>query len=101
MRKQLLEAYQNYIKECEIDTRTLPMIVFHYISIGEQAAKHLTNEKIESVYNKSVEAQKEAESRGCVVLVTPEFQKYILCACQKLALLPDNVRYAIIKENLK
>lgn len=100
MKKSLLPAYQAYIKECEIDSRTLPMIVHHYVSIGEQAAASLTDEKIESVYQKCVKEQAETETKGRITIITPEFQKYILVACQKLYRLPNEVKYAIIKENI-
>jgi hypothetical protein len=100
MKKELLLTQQNYIKECEIDERTLPMIVHHYISIGEQTASKLTDERIEQVYNKCVADDQAAQARGAILAITPEFQKYILVACQKLAQLPAEARYNLIKKNL-
>ncbi len=99
-KKQILEAQQNYRKECEIDDRTLPMIVHHYISIGEQVALNLTDEKIEKVYQSELQKQQEAEKKGSIYMITPEFQKYILVACQKLAKLEPDVRYDLIKHSL-
>ena len=101
MKKALLPIYQKYLKECEIDSRTLPMIVHHYVSIGEQSAAALTTEKINKIYDKCVAEQQQIESqKGHYAVITPEFQKYILVACQKLYLLPNEVKYAIIKENI-
>ena len=100
MKKELVLAQENYYKECEIDPRTLPMIVRHYLSIGEQAAAGLTDDKIEKVYQQAVQKQKATESKGSVCLITPEFQKYILKACQQLNTLPDQAKYDIIKKNI-
>ena len=103
--KALLEAQQAYYKDCEIDPRTLPMIVHHYVSIGEQAAANLTDAKIQSIYEKAKREEIAIESKQIpgkmsIRAVTPEFEQYILVACQKLYLLPSDVRYTIIKENL-
>lgn len=100
-KKEILAAQQQYKEKCEIDERTLPMIIHHYLSIGEQAAKNLTDEKIERVYQNESEKQKEAEAKkGTICLLTPEFQKYILFACQQLAKLEPDARYDLIKHNL-
>lgn len=100
-KKEILAAQQQYKEKCEIDERTLPMIVHHYLSIGEQVAENLTDEKIERVYQNELKRQEEAEAKkGTVYLLTPEFQKYILVACQQLAKLEPDARYDLIKKNL-
>lgn len=101
MKKELVLAQENYYKECEIDPRTLPMIVRHYLSIGEQAAANLTDEKIEKVYERAVKEQEEIEAKkGSICIITPEFQKYILKACQQLYKSPEQAKYDIIKKNI-
>lgn len=100
MKKSTQQAIEKFYKDCEIDSRTLPMIVHHYLSIGEQAASTLTKARIEEVYLKAVEEEQAATARGAVYMITPEFQKYILTACQQLYLLPADVKYAIIKLGL-
>ena len=100
MKKEIQEIINNYYKEQEIDPRTLPMIVAHYLSIGEQAASKLTDEKIQEVYKRAVEEEEQAAAHGSTTMITPEFQRYILKACQQLALLPREAKNAIIKAGL-
>ena len=100
MRKELIEIREQFYNDCEIDERTLGMIVHHYISLGEQAAANLTDEKIERVYQNAIQEEKEAEAKHQVTMITPDFQKYILKACQQLYKLPGEVKYDIIKRNL-
>jgi len=100
MKKELLKGCQNFIKENDIDTRTLGMIVHHYISIGEQAAENLTDERIEKIYQNAVEEEKKLKGTNKISLITPEFQQYILKSCQALNKLPSNLRYEIIKEHI-
>ncbi len=100
MRKTLLEGYQKFIKENDIDTRTLCMIVHHYISIGEQAAGNLTDERIEKIYQNAIKEEKQLEGTNKISMITPEFQRYILKSCQALNKLPSNLRYEIIKEHI-
>ena len=100
MKKEIQGIINNYYKEQEIDPRTLPMIVAHYLSIGEQAASKLTDEKIQEVYKRAVEEEEQAAAHGSTTMITPEFQRYILKACQQLALLPREAKNAIIKAGL-
>lgn len=101
MKKALLERQEQFYNDYNIDSRTLPMIVHHYISIGEQAAASLSDEKIEKVYQNAVKEQEAIEAKkNSIYLITPEFQKYILKACQGLHKLPSDLRYAIIKKNI-
>ena len=97
MTKENRQAQLKFFKENNIDFRTIPMIVSHFISIGEQAAKSLTDKKIEQIYQQAVEEDKQREGAS---LIAPEFQKYILTCCQKLAQLDRNLRLDIIKEAL-
>ena len=100
MTKEELKQQDKYLADNEIDERTLPLIVHHYVSIGEQAAGRLTDEQIEQVYQKAILENAKAEEKGSTSLITPEFQRYILKACQQLHLLPTKVRYNIIKKNI-
>ena len=100
MKKEIQGIINNYHKEQEIYPRTLPMIVAHYLSIGEQAASKLTDEKIQEVYKRAVEEEEQAAAHGSTTMITPEFQRYILKACQQLALLPREAKNAIIKAGL-
>ena len=100
MTKEELRQQTKYLEENEIDERTLPLIVHHYVSIGEQAAANLTDEQIEKVYQKAAMEAEEADKQGRTSLITPEFQRYILKACQQLYLLPPKVRNNIIKKNI-
>ena len=79
MKKSTQQAIEKFYKDCEIDSRTA---------------------RIEEVYLKAVEKEQAATARGAVYVITPEFQKYILTACQQLYLLPAEVKYAIIKLGL-
>lgn len=97
MTKENRQAQLKFFKENDIDFRTIPMIVSHFISIGEQAAKSLTDKKIEQIYQQAVEEDKKRKGAS---LIAPEFQKYILACCQKLAQLDRNLRLDIIKEAL-
>lgn len=97
MTKENRQAQLKFFKENNIDFRTIPMIVSHFISIGEQAAKSLTDKKIEQIYQQAVEEDKQRKGAS---LIAPEFQKYILTCCQKLAQLDRNLRLDIIKEAL-
>lgn len=101
MKKVIQEQIDAFYKKCEIDSRTIPMIVGHYLSIGEQAAKNLTDKRIKEVYDKAILEEQAAAAQGKISIITPEFQKYILTACQQLYLLPKEVKYAIIKLELK
>lgn len=100
MTKEELRQQAKYLEENDIDERTLPLIVHHYMSIGEQAASGLTDAQIEKVYQQAVTKDMENKLNGSTSLITPEFQKYILKACQQLYLLPAKVRYNIIKKNI-
>lgn len=100
MKKEFLELKQKYYQECNIDERTLPMVVHHYVSIGEQAAKMLTKSQIDKIYTKSKNEERIAEQNGQIQVITPDFQVYILTACKKLSELPPELRYDIIKKNL-
>lgn len=97
---RILKESQDYYQKYDIDLRTLPIIVKHYLSIGEQAASDLDENKISKLYEKAVKREKEAEAKGEVLLVSPHFESYILTACMGLNKLPDEVKYHIIKENL-
>ena len=97
MTKENKQAQLKFFKENNIDFRAIPMIGSHFISIGEQAAKSLTDKKIEQIYQQAVEEDKKRKGTS---LIAPEFQKYILTCCQKLAQLDRNLRLDIIKEAL-
>ena len=97
MTKENKKAQLEFFKENNINVRTIKLIVSHFISIGEQAAENLTDEKIEQIYQQSVEKDKKLKGAS---FITPEFQKYILTGCQKLAQLERNLRLDIIKEAL-
>ena len=97
MTKENRQAQLKFFNENDIDFKTIPLIVSHFISIGEQAAKNLTDEKIERVYQQAVERDKELKGAA---YITPEFEKYILTCCKKLAELDRNLRLDIIKEAL-
>lgn len=92
-----------YYSENQIDARTLPLIVSHYIAIGANTWAKLTDEDIEAQYKRSKEtdeALKKEHKLGLVGLVTPEFSLYMNKACKALYLLPAEVRAKIIKENV-
>lgn len=63
----------------------IALIVSHFVSIGEQRAKALTNEQIKAVYESEKAKEQEAEKRGAIYLVAPEFSKAILEGCYMLA----------------
>lgn len=101
MKKETKQAVEAFVRENDLDSVTLSMVVAHYMSIGEQVASRLTDIRIEEVCKAEEEKQKAAESRGSIYLVTPEFTKFLLTTCQKLYLLPDEVKHAIIMEAWK
>lgn len=101
MKKEIKTKVEAFYKENGIDFVSLPIIVAHYISIGEQAASQLDPFRVEDVYRQEVAKQQEAEEEGKICIITPEFTKFILTACYHLYLLPKDVKRAILIEGLK
>ena len=97
MTKENKKAQAKFFEENGLDFRSVPLVVSHFISIGEQAAKSLTDEKIEKIYQKAVEDDKKKNGAR---FITPEFEKFILTACKNLAHLERNLMLDIIKEAL-
>ena len=100
MTKKEERVFQNWVNSYNIDYRTLPLIIHHYIEIGERAVSKITPKVIENYLHKTQKEQEEAEERGSISLITPEFVQYLLSACMGLYQIDAKVRYKIIKENL-
>ena len=98
--KQEQRDFHDFLDNYKIDYRTLPLIVHHYVGIGERQVEVTTQEVIDNTYQAELEREREAEERGTVLIITPEFTKYILEACVGLWRLPEKLRYKIIKEYL-
>lgn len=77
-----------------------PLAVAHLLKIGQQAAETITQERIAQEVAKQEKAEKEAEARGRVCLMSAEFVGEILKAVYVLANAAENTRYAIIKKYL-
>ena len=99
-KQQIVAAKMKFYKDNDIDTRTLPMIVNHFISIGALRAAKITNEEVNRIYEELKAEEKEAEANHKVMIMTPEFQTYLLQSCRSLSQLDSAVRNAIIKENI-
>ena len=101
MTKKEQRVFDNWVKSCNIDYRTLPLIIHHYLDIGERAASKITPQVVEDYRYKSFKEQEEAEARGSISLMTPDFVQYILTACMELYQIDAKVRYKIISTYLK
>lgn len=99
-KKEIIKAKLEFYKNNNIDTRTLPMIVNHFISIGCQRAEKINDREINKVYERLKAEEKEAKANHKIMIMTPEFQVYLLQACHSLSQLDLSVRNAIIKENI-
>ena len=94
------QEIDKFYKECEIDPRTLPLIVNHFVSIGKQAAERLTSERILEIHAKTLAEEKEAEAQGKVRMITADFESYILNGCKGLAALSHEARCRVIRQNI-
>lgn len=101
MNKEEKKIVETYYREYEIDLRTMPMIVHHYIDCGERQIAQLTREYIEKYYNALLKEEAEREKEGKISLISPEFNKYLLTACMGLYKLEPTIRYKLIKEWLR
>ena len=99
-KKEIIKAKLDFCKNNNIDIRTLPLIVNHFISIGCQRAEKINDGEINKVYERLKAEEKEAEANHKVMIMTPEFQIYLIQSCRALSKLSPTVRNAIIKENL-
>lgn len=100
MTKQERKVVDQYMRDYNIDYRTIGMIVHHYIDVGERTIKALTPSDIQEVYERKIKEEKEAEAKGRILLITADFTKYLLEACVGLSKLPVRIRYKFIKEYL-
>ena len=101
MTKKEKKVMEGYCIEYHIDPRTTGMIVHHYIDCGEREISKLTLVKIDEVCDALKKQEAEAQAKGKIMLITPEFTKYILLACYGLYKIDESVRYKIIKEWLR
>lgn len=102
MEKKLTLAMQeeNYYKDYNIDPRTISMIVEQYIYMGEKSVKLLTDELLDAKLKELQKEEDEAKKHNSFSLITPEFNIYILRACQGLAKCDVKLRNRIIKKHL-
>ena len=98
--KQEQREYHDFLDTYKIDYRTLPLIVHHYVAIGERQAQKLTHKQIEVIYEQKKVEEEECEKNGTVLIIGADFTKYLLEACIGLWELPEKLRYKIIKEYL-
>lgn len=68
----------------------LPLIVHHFLKLGEHRCLRITEKEIEEVRKKTEHDEAAAKKRGAILLLTPEFQCYIVKACKDLAQLTSN-----------
>lgn len=101
MKKEEKELFEKWCRENNVDDRTLPLIVNHYLHLGENIISGIDLDDIEVMYKKEVARQKEAESRGKIYLISPDFSKYLVECCVSLYKLDSGLRYKIIAEVLK
>ena len=78
----------------------LVLVVAHFLNIGEQVAESLTCAEIDKIYREEQAKEKKAESEGKIYLISPDFTRAILRACEWLAHLPLEEKRAIIKAYL-
>ena len=69
--------------------RVLPLIVAHFIKIGQQRAATITDEEIQQIKEKVEQEEKTAETNGKIQIITADFQCFLLKACRELALLSN------------
>lgn len=77
-----------------------PVVASHFLSIGEQAAKTITDERIAQEIKKQKEEERKAEAVGMVCLMSAEFVGEILKGCQVLANADSVARVLFIKKYL-
>lgn len=101
--KERKELREKFFKEFDISTDSSKdagvgvFIAHHYISLGERVIQTITEEDIKKAYQDEVKKQKEAEEKGLVYMIEPDFTKFVLTACVALYKLPAEVKYDIIK----
>lgn len=78
MEKTVLEFQQKH-------SGALPLIVQHLLKIGVRRASEITDEEIQAVKKRCEHEEAAAEKKGTVLLLTPEFQEYIITATRELA----------------
>lgn len=98
MKKKDKERMETFIRNCNIDPRTTGMIAHHYLDIGERQVSKLTPGIINKAVDEQREREKEAESRGAIILISSEFVRYLLETCMHLYSLSEDIRYTILKE---
>ena len=68
----------------------LHLIVAHYLTIGERAAKAITDEDLNKLQERLKAEEEAAEAKGKILIMTAEFQCSLLEGCRKLAQLASN-----------
>ena len=102
--KERKEMKEKFFKDFDINADSSKdagvgiLIAHHYISLGERVIETITDEDIEKAYQDEVQKQKDAEKKGLVDMVEPDFTKFVLTACVALYKLPAEVKYDIIKK---
>ena len=100
MNKRESLVVNQYYKDYNIDSRTLGMIVQHYIDIGERSAAAITQEQVDRIYKQKKAEEEELEKKGQFPIMSAEFVAYLLTACIGLARMAPSIRYKLIKETL-
>lgn len=101
MKKIQKEQFEKWCRENNVDDRTLPLIISHYLSLGENTIGGVTPDDIQEMYEREMAREKEAERRGKIYMIAPDFSKYLIECCVSLYKLDSVLRYKIISEVLK
>lgn len=78
MKKEIIE----FKNECG---GYLPMIIAHYVDIGRRNAASITEKYLAKVRADLEAEEQEARKHGQVMIMTPDFQCFLLKQCKKLA----------------
>lgn len=97
MTKQEKTAVDKFYEDYHIDPRTMGMIANHYIAVGESIWAKITPEDIQATVEDEKKKQAEAEAKGHIYMITPEFTEYLLNACLGLSKLDPFIRHAILR----
>ena len=98
MKKEIIE----FKNECGFQ---LPAIIAHYIHIGHKIALSITEKDLAKMRSKLEAEEQEAKKNGQTLIMTVDFQCFIIEQCKKLADLANNRELAqdvnlLIAQNL-
>ena len=81
---------QVVLKFQQTHSEMLPLIVQHLLKLGVTRASQITDEEIQAAKERCQHEEEAAKRKGTILLITPEFQQYIITATRELARMFNN-----------